>query len=83
MYKYEIPQLNAKPPKKQKVHSTADELLYIKTIGKHHEESRKLSRLEILKKYFDASLTRTKWDDRNKFEILSALQKAIYEEGKK
>ena len=83
MYKYEIPQLNAKPPKKQETHSTKDELVYIKTIGKHHEESRKMPRLEILKKYFDASLTRTKWDDRNKFEILSALQKAIYEEGKK
>ena len=83
MYKYEIPQFKTKTSKAHETHSTKDELVYIKTIGKHHEESRKMPRLELLKKYFDANLTRSKWDDRDKFEILSALQKEIYEESKK
>lgn len=69
--------------KVQPVHKDKDEQLYIDSIGMHSPQTKKIPRLELLKKYFNATLMRTKWDDRSKFETLSAIQRAIFEESKK
>lgn len=83
MYDYEIPQLKSVKPHPTKYHSTNDELFYIETIGMHSEHTRNMSRLELLENYLDATKKRVKWDDRNKLDILVAIQKEIKAEKKK
>lgn len=60
-----------------KIHTTADELLFIQTIGQTHEKTKTMKRKDLLTKYFNASLLRDNWGSMDKYKVLAFLQDEI------
>jgi hypothetical protein len=55
---------------KVKIHNTADELLYIETIGKYSEHTEKLPRKHMLQKYIESALKKHDWGDIDKLTAI-------------
>lgn len=60
-----------------KSHTTADEMLFVKTIGIYHEKSRAMPRLTLLQNYLRASLQRENWGAIDKIKIINFTQDEI------
>jgi hypothetical protein len=74
----------ARKPKPVKVHKTEDELLFIKSIGQYHEETRRIPKEVMLRRYLNASMHRENWNGMDKYTIIGAIQKELRDlKGKK
>jgi hypothetical protein len=53
-----------------KLHTTNDELIYIKNIGRHSPNTRNITRKDMLKSYIKAAKLRFNWGKLDKREIM-------------